>query len=668
MNLVADLTLVLLVALVGGFLAQWLGQPLIVGYIVAGFIVGPFSAGPTVDDVRGIEQLAELGVVLLLFSLGLELSFRELAPVRMVALAGATIQIILTMALGAGIALALGWPWRTGLWFGGFISLSSTMVVLKTIQAQGRLGTLSSRVMLGMLVVQDLAVVPLMIVLPALNDPAADLPKVGTAALRAAVLLGVIVFFSTRVVPRLMAFVARWNSRELFFLSTITLAIGVGYAAYLSGLSMAVGAFVAGLVVNESEYAHQALSDIVPLRDLFGMLFFVSVGMLLDPAVVWQQLGLLALVIPVIFIGKAIILAGVVRGFGYGNVVPWAVGLTLFQVGEFAFVLARVGFSSGAISNDAYTLTLNTAIFTMALTPAVSSLVPAIYTRFLPRVPRETHEAINLPSAELSDHVIIAGHGRVGRSIVDALSQLKLPFVIVESDDRRVQQARTAGRPVIFGDATQPVVLEAAGIVRARAMLVTVPAFADVRSIVKAGRLLRPDLPIIARADGTEAVRALYALGIQEVTSPEFEAAIEMTRQALLYFNVPAHDVLRVGSAIRHEQYDLAGDKRDSGLAIMSQIGEIARQLDFTWVGISPDSPFDGRTLADLRIRSTTGASVVGIIRGGSFVANPDGQLHLERGDLVAVLGTREQIAAFEQAMRAARAPTSRNQAEKQVV
>jgi CPA2 family monovalent cation:H+ antiporter-2 len=652
MELVADLTLVLLAALVGGFVAHRLGQPLIVGYILAGVVVGPFTAGPTVGNVHDIEQLAELGVVLLLFSLGLELSFRELAPVRTVALVGATIQIILTIALGFGLGLALGWAWGPALWFGALVSLSSTMVALKTIQAQGRLGTLSSRVMLGILVVQDLAVVPLMIVLPELSDPDGSLVNVATAAGRAILLLGAIVLFSTRVVPRLMAFVARWNSRELFFLSTITLAIGVGYIAYLFGLSMALGAFVAGLVVNESEYSHQALSDVAPLRDLFGMLFFVSVGMLLDPAVAWHQIGALVLVVVAILAGKAAILAGVVRAFGYRNVVPLAVGLTLFQVGEFAFVLARVGLSSGAISNDVYTLTLNAAIMTMALTPAVSSLVPGMYGRFWPRRARETHEATNLPSAGLSDHVVIAGSGRVGRSIADALSHLTLPFVLVESDDRHARQARLAGHPVIYGDASQPVVLEAAGIRRARAFLVTVPAFQDVRNIVTAGRRLRPDLPVMARADSADAVRALHALGIQEATSPEFEGAIEMTRQALMHFNVAAHDILRVSSAIRHERYDDAVETRDSGVAMMSEIGEIARQLELEWVGVSPESPFAGRTLGELRIRTATGSSVVGVIRDGSLVANPDGQERLEKGDLVAVLGTRDQITRFEQAMR----------------
>ena len=650
MALVADLSLVLLAALAGGFLAQRLGQPLMVGYVLAGVLVGPFTGGFTVENVHDIEQLAELGVALLLFSLGLELSFRELKPVRAVALGGATIQIIATIALGLALGLALGWEWRPALWFGALISLSSTMVVLKTIQAQGRIGTLSSRVMFGILIVQDLAVVPLMIVLPELSDPTGGLVRVGAAALRATLLLGVIVLVATRLVPHLMAFVARWNSRELFLLSTMTLAVGVGYLTWSFGLSMALGAFVAGLVINESEYAHQALSDIVPLRDLFGMLFFVSVGMLLDPALVWQQIGALAFVVAAIVAGKAVILAGVVRAFGYWNVVPLAVGLTLFQVGEFAFVLARVGLSSGAIGNDVYALTLNAAIVTMVLTPAVSGLTSMAYQRLWPRRPREAFEAINLPRSGLSNHVLVAGWGRVGRSVGDALSHLNLPYVLVEFDDRRVRQARAAGVPVIYGDASQTVVLEAAGVSLARALLVTVPAYPDVRNIVTAARQVRPDLPIVARADGTDAIRGLYALGVQEVASPEFEAGIEMTRQALINLNVPAYDILRVATAIRRERYGVSGEHLDDQRAILTHVREVTRYLDFTWFRLPSDSPFHGRTLEELQIRSRTGASVVGVVHSGSLTANPDGRVRLEAGDLVAVLGARDQIGRFEKA------------------
>jgi K+:H+ antiporter len=652
MDLVADLALILVAALVGGFLAQRIGQPLIVGYILAGVAVGPFTGGFTVANLHDIEQLAELGVALLLFSLGLELSFRELAPVRTVALVGGTIQILLTIAVGLGLGWALGWEWRPALWFGALISLSSTMVALKTIQAQGRLGTLSSRVMLGILIVQDLAVVPLMIVLPELSDPSGGLARVGIAAGRAVVLLGVIVLVSTKVVPRLMAFVARWNSRELFFLATTAVAVGVGYVTWWFGLSMALGAFVAGIVISESEYAHQALSDVVPLRDLFGMLFFVSVGMLLDPLLAWRQLDTLAVLAFTVAVAKAVIFALVVRLFGYRNVVPLAVALTLFQVGEFAFVLARVGLSSGAISNEVYALTLNTAIVTMALTPVLSGLTPWIYARLWPRRQREMLAPVNLPDSPLTRHIVVAGAGRVGRSIATALAHFELPFVLIEVDDRRMRQAREAGLPLIYGDATQRVVLEAAHLAQARVVLITVPGFPDVHNIVRVARQLRPDVPIIARADGPDAVRALYDLGIEEVTSPEFEAAIEMARQAMIYFQVPTQEILRVGSAIRSHQYGRTNKNAAHGLPVMSQVGEFARQLDFTWVGLPPDSPLVTRTLEELRLRSTTGVSVVGIIRDGSLHPNPDGAARLEAGDLIAVLGTREQIAHFEKAVR----------------
>ena len=555
MELIADLTLVLVAALVGGFAAHRVGQPLIVGYIVAGVVVGPFTGGLTVRHVEGIEQLAELGVALLLFSLGLEVSFRELAPVRAVALAGGSLQIALTIGFGVALAEATGWAWQPALWFGALIALSSTMVALKTLQVQGRIGTLSSRVMLGMLVVQDLAVVPMMIVLPELSNPAGGATRVVIAIGRAFALLALTVLVATRVVPRLMALVARWNSRELFLLATTTVALGVGYAVYAFGVSLALGAFMAGLVINESEYAHQALSDVIPLRDIFGMLFFVSVGMLLDPAVVWRQVGPLAAVIVAVILGKTVIFAVVVRAFGYRRVVPLAVGLTLFQVGEFAFVLVRVGFAGGAITDDLYALVLNAAVATMALTPVVSNATPWIYERIQRRHSEDRLEVMNLPQAGLANHVVIAGGGRVGRSIADALTAVNLPSVLIELDDRRAQQARRAGLAVVYGDASHAVVLEAAHLTHACSLLVTVPTYTEVRAIVQAARRLRPELSIIARGDGPEAVHDLYALGIEDVTSPEFEAAIEMTREALVHLALPADEIQRVTTTMRREWY-----------------------------------------------------------------------------------------------------------------
>jgi monovalent cation:H+ antiporter-2, CPA2 family len=270
--------IIVVAGLIGGLIMQRLGQPLIIGYILAGVAVGPFTGGITVSEVHEIELLAEIGVALLLFALGIELSLKELQPVRRIALIGTPIQILLAMGVGVGIGQLLGWTWLESIWFGGMISLSSTMVVLKTLMSQGRMGMLSSRIMIGMLLVQDLAVVPLMIILPQLGDLERGLSTLGFAAIRAAIFIIGMIFVGTRVIPYLMRIVARWNSRELFLLTVPALGLGIGYGTYLFGLSFAFGAFVAGIVLSESDYSHQALSDIVPLRDIFGLLFFASEG------------------------------------------------------------------------------------------------------------------------------------------------------------------------------------------------------------------------------------------------------------------------------------------------------------------------------------------------------------------------------------------------------
>ena len=346
MGIATDIIVIVIAAFLGGLVARKLGQPLILGYILAGVALGPFTGGLTVVHIHDIELLAEIGVALLLFGLGLEFSFTELRRVGAVALIGTPIQMALTTVLGLGLGRAMGWDVRQSIWLGALISLSSTMVILKTLMSQGRIGTLSSKVMLGMLIVQDLAVVPLMIVLPQLNAPAAGLTAVGLAALKAAVFLAAMILLGTKLLPRLMAAIAGWGSRELFLLAITTIGLGVGYATYLVGLSFALGAFVAGMVLSESDYGYQALSDIVPIRDLFGVLFFASVGMLFDPAFLAAHWLTILGVVVAVGIGKGAIFAAVTRAFGYGNVIPLAAGLGLFQIGEFSFVLARVGGSS----------------------------------------------------------------------------------------------------------------------------------------------------------------------------------------------------------------------------------------------------------------------------------------------------------------------------------
>ena len=330
MGIAGDIALILVAAFLGGVVARQLGLPLILGYILAGVLVGPNTIGPTVGEIEEIELLAEIGVALLLFTIGLNFPLGELAPVKRIALIGTPIQLALTIAFGYGLGQLLGLGWEEAVWFGAIISLSSTAVVLKTLTEQGVINTLASRVIVGMLIVQDLAVVPLIILLPELNNVGQGLTEVGIAVLEAGLFIAGMALFGTRVFPWFMARIAGWNSRELFLLAVVAIGLGVGYATYLFGLSFAFGAFVAGMVLSQSDYSYQALADIGPLRDIFAMLFFVSVGMLLEPAFLWENAAVIGLVVVAVFVIKGSIFTGLSRAFGYGNIAPFAVGIGAF--------------------------------------------------------------------------------------------------------------------------------------------------------------------------------------------------------------------------------------------------------------------------------------------------------------------------------------------------
>jgi monovalent cation:H+ antiporter-2, CPA2 family len=555
MGIAADIAIILIASLIGGLIAQRLRQPLILGYILAGIAVGPHTGGVTVTEIHDIELLAEIGVALLLFALGLEFSFRDLQPVRYVALIGTPIQMLLTIAFGYGIGRWLGYESVPSLWMGAIMSLSSTMVILKTLMNRGLMGTLSSRVMIGMLIVQDLAIIPLMIILPQLSNPQAGLPLVAWAVLKATIFLALMILVGTKIIPRLLAYITSWNSRELFILSITAIGLGVGYATYLFGLSFAFGAFVAGMVLSESEYSHQALSDIIPLRDIFGLLFFASVGMLLDPSFLFAHIKEVLLLVLLIIAGKGFIFGVLVQFFGYGNVIPLAVGLGLFQIGEFSFVLAGVGLSSKAISSDLYALMLNTAIFTMLLTPAISGLTAPLYAFRKKWFKHETLQTINLPEAGLHDHVIIAGGGQTGSYVAQVLKKLGMAFVVIEFNTLQVNHFKELATPLVYGDAGQPLVLEAAGIENARLLIITTPSAITTRAIAEQGLQMNEKLHVLARSNGRDHMRILRRIGVHGVVQPEFEAGLEITRQALLALDVTDHEIRHFTDQVRQELY-----------------------------------------------------------------------------------------------------------------
>ncbi len=537
-----------------------------------------------------------------------------------------------------------GWNWTAAIWLGALISLSSTMVILKTLMNQGRLGTLSSKVMLGMLIVQDLAVIPFMIILPKLNDPQAGLPLLGAAALKAAAFILALIVLGTRLLPRMMAYIVKWNSREFFLLFVTATGLGVGLATYLAGLSFAFGAFVAGMVLSESEYGHQALSEIIPLRDIFGLLFFTSVGMLLNPSFIaahWRQILLL---VAAVSVGKGLIFALTTRLFGYGNVVPLAVGLGLFQVGEFSFVLAGIGVATESISNDVYSLVLSSAVVGMILTPFISGLTEPLYSLKKRLFRHESLETFNLPESGLRRHVVIAGGGRIGLQVARVFRSIEVPFVIIELNYYAVARIKRAGLAMIYGDASQETVQDAAAVDRARLLVVTTPAAVTARSIVEKVKAVNPDIPIVARSEGIEQMKVLLESGATEVIQPELEASLDMTRQALVHLHIPATQILRHVEEARRQFYSSIGEGVDRGLSHLKSAG---RLLELNWLTVEPDSALQGNTIGELGIRTRTGVSVVGVVRGTIFHPNPDPAFRFEAGDFVAAIGSEEQYETF---------------------
>jgi CPA2 family monovalent cation:H+ antiporter-2 len=551
MGIAADLAIIIVAGLAGGLLAQKLRQPLILGYILAGVVLGPLTGGRLISDPHDVELLAEVGVALLLFALGIEFSLKELRPVRSIALVGTPIQILTIVAVTAALVHALGWSWNEAIWVGAAVSLSSTMVVLKTLQGQGRVGTLSSRVMIGMLLVQDLAVVPMLILLPRLGDLQAGLGDVSWAIGKSIIFIALMVIIGSRLIPRLMVVVSRWCSRELFLLTVTALGLGIGYATYKVGLSFAFGAFVAGLVLSESDHNHQALSDIIPLRDIFGLLFFASVGMLLDPEYLREHIGLVLAVAAVVGVAKGLVFAILSRVFRYGNVVPLAMGLTMFQAGEFAFVIGKVGIKTGGIAAETYSLILAVTLVTMFLTPLLSRLTGPIYAQLRKRRSSEPLRTINVEADDLRDHVIICGAGRVGRAVARSLRERGHHCVAIEIDQHRLEVCSEAGLPMVYGDASHPAVLEAAGLDHACLLVITTPAPISALTVARYARQQRPELHIVVRAESADLVHELEGLGVFEIVQPQIEAGIEMLRQSLEHLGANEDEVQRLTAEIR---------------------------------------------------------------------------------------------------------------------
>lgn len=648
MGIAGDIIIIIVFGLAAGLIFNMIKLPPIIGYIIAGIIIGPFTGGITVSDIPRVELLAEIGVALLLFSIGLDLSFKELKDVKAIAIIGTSVQILLCIIFGWGIGYYLGLPAGTSIVFGMIISLSSTMVVLKVLMSRGLIGTLSSKVMIGMLIVQDLAAIPLIIVIPRLHAIENNLPVIGFVIIKAFIVLSVIIITGVRFIPFILRYVAKLNSRELFLITITAIGLGIGYITHIFGLSLAFGAFVAGMVISESDYSHQALNDIIPLRDIFGLIFFTSIGMLLDPAFISANFVRIIILVLLIVTGKFFIFSSIALIFRYHNIVPLALGLGLAQIGEFSFVLARTGMRSGVIDNNFYSLALSVSVITMILSPFLSLLSAPLYSIKRKWFKHEQIMTINMPEGGQTNHIIIAGGGRVGSQIASALKRLDFPFIIIEQDYRIFEKIKGEGFPVIYGDAGQEIVLAAANINKAKLLIVTAPSMITVREIIKTVSSQNPGLEIIVRAKDMDQIDELRKLNVKEIVQPEFEAGLEMIRQTLLRLNYKIPAIQNLLDDIKSNVYDTKNQTYINS-SILSSMKDTPFLLETGWYDIKQGNKFEGKSLKDLEVRKKTGISIVGLIRNGRFIPNPEPEFLFTSGDLIAIIGTIEKRLLFEE-------------------
>jgi CPA2 family monovalent cation:H+ antiporter-2 len=558
-SLIIDLVIALGIALVGGLVAVRLGLPVLVGYILAGIAIGPQTPGLVAHSER-VELMANVGVAFLMFALGVEFSLAQLLAVRKIAFTAGFVQIPLSISLGFTVGLALGWDPRAAGLLGIAFMACSSIVVLKLTLGSGEATSPHAKAALGLGVLQDLTMIPLLALLPLLESDAGDILLQLAKSLGAAtVSLVLVIVLGTRLVPRLLSFVSQTGARELFLLTILVIALGTAYAANQVGLSYALGAFLAGLVVSESEFDSHVLAEIIPLRDVFSTLFFVSLGMLIDPDFFFDHPGRIGAVVAVLVMGKILLsLAGFLLS-GVGAAVATRAAILTGQIGEFSFVLASIGLSHLIIDDDQFSLILSIALASILVSPLALIAEPWLtpYVERLPFMRNRTLHGIDQDASygDIRGHVVICGYGRVGRALALTLIRRELEFVVIEMNPAIVRDLQTLGIPALYGDSIGEPVLRRAGVEHAHVMAVTVPNTIGAVQTVRVAKRLNPDLYVVARAARAGELPDLRAVGANEIVQPEFEAGLEFLRHVLRSQDVSEREIERLVDHRRHMFY-----------------------------------------------------------------------------------------------------------------
>lgn len=621
--------------------------PAVVGYLATGTLFGPHGLG-WIEGVGQVQVLAEIGVALLLFTIGIELSLAHMFRMRTTMWLGGGLQVTVTVVVVALIALQVLPSWRQSVFLGMLLALSSTAIVLKLLSERGELDSPQGQTALGILIFQDLCIVPMTLLTPFLSGEAPDAADVALVAGKAVLVVGAVLLGTRIIVPWLLHQVVATRNREVFLLTLVLLCMGTAWLTAQAGLSLALGAFLAGLVVSESEYSHQALGEVLPLRHAFLGIFFVSVGMLFDGRTLLAAPWSIGLGVAALVAGKAAITAGVTVLLGNSHRVSLITGLGLAQVGEFSFVLATVGLSSGVITEPLYQLFIGAAIVTMAATPFLWGSSVRFSQWMASRQPSWSSSSVedqasSAGSRELQDHVIIVGYGVNGKNLAQVLRRVPIPFIVVEMNPEIVRSESREGTPILYGDVANRAILEQAGARRARVLVLAISDPAVTRLATDMAHHLNPALHIIVRTRYVKEMEALFALGGNDVVPEEFETSIEIFSLVLRRYMVPKDIVERSVREIRQDSYEVFRGLQERHRP-PEDIRRFVAGVEMEIYRLEQGSPLAGHSLAETNLRGKFGVMVLAIQAGEQVQPNPDASTVFSVGDVVMLLGTPEQL------------------------
>ena len=647
--LLNDIIIIFGLAIAVLFVCHRLHVPVVVGFLLTGIFVGPYGFG-LVKALHEVEIFAEIGIVLLLFTIGIEFSFERLLQIRKSVLMGGSLQVLLTCLATFFIAGWFGQAFGESVFISFLVALSSTAIVLKLFQERAEVDTPHGRTTLGILIFQDLIIVPMILITPLLAGATENFSESVLILLAKGIGIILLVFASAKwIVPQVLHQIARTRNQEIFLLSVVVLCIGVAWLTSKAGLSLALGAFLAGLIISESEYSHQALGNILPFRDVFTSFFFVSIGMLLDVGFLFREPGTVVLVALGILTLKSIIacLTAILLGFPLRTSI--LVGFALGQVGEFSFILSRTGVEHGLLSGNIYQMFLAFSVLTMAATPFIITLAPRAADIIL-RLPLPKrlisgfYPVSEVKVEEKKDHLIIIGFGVNGRNVARAARLSGIPYTVIEMNPETVKNEKAKSEPIHYGDSTQEAILGHANIKDARIAVIAINDPVSTRRITEIIRRLNPKVHLIVRSRFLQEMRSLYELGADEVIPEEFETSVEIFTRVLSKYLIPKDEIETLVAEIRSDGYEMFR----SLFKESSSFSDLKLQLpdvEISSLRVVERSPLVGKNLAEIELRRKYEVTVLAVRRNSQVLSNPSVTMPFYAHDVLFVLGPPDKVA-----------------------